>query len=48
MLTGGEATVKQTEAGIEVAVPAAHRDAVDTIMKLELDGPAPRPATTTP
>lgn len=40
VLTGGEATVKQTDAGIEVSVPAAHRDAADTIVKLELDAPA--------
>lgn len=40
VLTGGEATVKQTDAGIEVSVPAAPRDALDTILKLELDGPA--------
>jgi alpha-L-fucosidase len=37
VLTGGEAAVKQTEAGIEVSVPADKRDAVDTIVKLELD-----------
>jgi alpha-L-fucosidase len=40
VLTGGQATVKQTERGIEIDVPAAKRDAVDTIVKLELDGPA--------
>ena len=40
VLTGGEATVKQTDAGIEVSVPAAQRDALDTIVKLELDAPA--------
>ena len=40
VLTGGEATVKQTDAGIEVTVPAAQRDATDTIVKLELDAPA--------
>jgi alpha-L-fucosidase len=47
VLTGGQATVKQTEAGIEVSVPADRRDEVDTIVKLELDGPAGelRPAT---
>lgn len=42
VLTGGEATVKQTEAGIEVSVPAAQRDAIDTIVKFVLDGPATR------
>jgi alpha-L-fucosidase len=40
IITGGDATVKQTAAGIEVSVPAALRDAVDTIVKLELDAPA--------
>lgn len=36
----GEATIKQTDTGIEVTVPAAQRDLLDTIVKLELDGPA--------
>jgi len=40
VLTGGEASVKQTDTGIEVSVAAAQRDATDTIVKLELDGPA--------
>jgi alpha-L-fucosidase len=40
LLGGGEATVAQTESGIQVSVPAARRHAVDTIVKLELDGPA--------
>ncbi len=40
VLSGGEATVKQTDAGIEVTVTAEHRDAIDTIVKLELDAPA--------
>jgi hypothetical protein len=39
-LTGGGAQVRQSESGIEVRVAAAHRHAVDTIVKLELDGPA--------
>ena len=39
LLAGGSATVKQSAAGIEVSVPAARRHAVDTIVKLELDGP---------
>jgi alpha-L-fucosidase len=39
VLTGGEATVKQTDTGITVTVPAASRDAVDTIVKIELDAP---------
>jgi alpha-L-fucosidase len=40
VLTGGEATVNQTDAGIEVLVPPANRDEVDTIIRLELDSPA--------
>ncbi|MCX7006795.1 MAG: discoidin domain-containing protein, partial [Kiritimatiellaeota bacterium] len=48
VLTGGEATVKQTDAGIEVFVPAAQRDATDTIVKLELDSPAKEIPVITP
>ena len=40
VLTGGTATVTQTDTGIEVAVPKEHRQPLDTIVKLELDGPA--------
>jgi len=40
LLGGGSATVRQSESGIQVSVPAGHRHAVDTIVKLELDGPA--------
>ncbi len=40
MLTGGEATVKQTEAGIEITVPKSDRQEIDTIVALELDKPA--------
>ena len=40
VLTGGATTVRQTEARIENSVPADQRDAVDTIVKLELDAPA--------
>ena len=40
VLTGGEATVAQTDEGIQVGVPPEHRDRLDTIVKLELDGPA--------
>jgi hypothetical protein len=57
VLTGGEAVVTQTDAGIEVSVPADRRDPIDTIIRLELDGPAgeipvllptgPRPSLTT-
>jgi alpha-L-fucosidase len=40
VLTGGEATVRQTRTGIEIRVPAIQRDAIDTILRLDLDGPA--------
>jgi alpha-L-fucosidase len=40
LLTGGEGTVRQTIAAVEVSVPLASRQAVDTIVKLELDGDA--------
>ena len=36
-LTGGEAVVSQTEAGIEISVPAANRNATDTIIEIQLD-----------
>jgi alpha-L-fucosidase len=39
VLTGGKATVKQTASGIEVAVPAGNRHAIDTIVKLEFNAP---------
>jgi alpha-L-fucosidase len=39
-LSGGNATVAQNERSIQVNVPAASRHAIDTIVKLELDGPA--------
>jgi len=40
VLTGGTATVDQTGQGIEISVPAEHRRELDTIVVLELDGPA--------
>mgnify|MGYP005838764873 CR=1 FL=1 len=40
LLTGGQATVRQTEKGITVSVPAAYRQEIDTILVLKLDGPA--------
>ena len=40
VLTGGQAEVTQTPEGITVSMPAEQRDALDTIVKLELDGPA--------
>ncbi|MBM4094104.1 MAG: hypothetical protein FJ276_32560 [Planctomycetes bacterium] len=39
VLTGGEANVVQTDAGIEVTVPEPQRDAMDTIVKLQFDRP---------
>jgi len=39
VLTGGKATVTQTDDGIAVTVPKADRDALDTIVRLEFDGP---------
>jgi alpha-L-fucosidase len=47
-LTGGAAQVRQSDEGIEISVPAADRNDIDTIVALTLDGPAaqanPRPA----
>ncbi len=40
LLTGGTATVRQTKEGVEIQVPAQNRQEIDTIVKLELDGPA--------
>ncbi len=40
VLTGGAATVKQTKEAIEISVPKAHQQELDTIIKLQLDGPA--------
>jgi alpha-L-fucosidase len=40
VLTGGTATVKQTDEAIEISVPKAYRHEIDTIIKLQLDGPA--------
>jgi alpha-L-fucosidase len=40
VLTGGTATVQQTDAGIEIAVPLADRQEIDTIVALELAQPA--------
>ena len=40
VLTGGTAAVEQTDQQIEIAVPKAHRQPLDTIVALELDGPA--------
>jgi hypothetical protein len=40
LLTGGKVTVRQTADQIEVFVPTEDRQALDTIVVLELDGPA--------
>ena len=40
VLTGGTATVEQTGEGITVSVPPACRSELDTVVTLELDGPA--------
>lgn len=40
ILTGGTVNVEQTEEGITIDVPPDHRSTLDTIIKLELDGPA--------
>ncbi len=40
LMTGGTARVVQTAEGIEISVPAEHRQELDTIVVLELDGPA--------
>lgn len=40
LLTGGTATVRQAADGIEISVPREHRRELDTIVALELDGPA--------
>ena len=40
VLTGGKTSVEQTAAGLEVRVPAADRQEIDTIVALELDKPS--------
>ena len=40
VLTGGSATVQQRPDGVVLSVPAADRDAIATILQLELDGSA--------
>jgi alpha-L-fucosidase len=39
-LTGGEPVLKQTDESIRIALPEADRQAIDTVLALELDGPA--------
>jgi alpha-L-fucosidase len=40
LMTGGTVSVQQTDAGIEIQVPAGSRQEIDTIVTLTLDGPA--------
>jgi len=40
VLTGGTAEVKQTDEVVTISVAKAHRQEIDTIVALELDGPA--------
>jgi len=40
LLTGGAVSVTQSEDGIEISVPPADRDTLDTVVVLELDRPA--------
>ena len=39
-VTGGEAKVAQTASGIEISLPKAKHQAIDTIIALDLDKPA--------
>lgn len=39
LLGGGNVEAKQTEAGIEVAVPSSARQQLHTVVELKLDGP---------
>ncbi|MCX6877748.1 MAG: DUF5703 domain-containing protein [Verrucomicrobia bacterium] len=39
-LTGGTAGIVQNASGIRITLPAANRDAIDTIIRLDLDGSA--------
>lgn len=40
VLTGGEATVEQSDEGITIDLPSENRDSIDSIIALQLDGPA--------
>ena len=40
VLTGGSATVSQSATGVSITLPAANRDPIDTIIRLDLDGSA--------
>jgi alpha-L-fucosidase len=50
LLTGGEAELEESESGLSIRVAEQYRDATDTIIRLELDGPASEiaPRTLTP
>jgi len=37
VLTGGTATVAQTEKGLEITLPKAQQDALDTVIELTLE-----------
>jgi hypothetical protein len=37
-MTGGAASIRQTEQGIEIFVPKAYQKELDTIIVLQLDG----------
>jgi len=40
VMTGGTVTVRQTKEAVEISVPKSYRREIDTIIVLELDGPA--------
>jgi len=40
VMTGGAATVRQTKQAIEISVPKSYRKELDTIIVLQIDGPA--------
>jgi alpha-L-fucosidase len=40
LLNGGTVSVRQTDKGIEIQVPAGSRQEIDTIVAIKLDGPA--------
>ena len=40
LLTGGTVSMRQTKEAVEIQVPPGDRQEIDTIVKLELDGPA--------
>ncbi len=41
VMTGGQAAIRQTSQGIRISIPPEDRDSLDTIVRVELDGPAP-------